>query len=345
MSTDKKTQIYFFLAVFLATLVLNISVFLPFITAIVLGLTLASVSHPLYKKLRGFLGGKKSIAALLTIVLIIFIILVPIGSLGVLVFKEASLVYAGVSQGIRFDFVEGLNEFVNENLRDISPKFNFDLTIYFEKILNFVVQNLGIIFSSVAGVIFSVFLALLAVYYLLKDGDKFKKDAMSLSPLADNYDEIVFNKLRGTVNSVVKGSLLVALIQGVLAGLGFLIFQVPSPALWGAIATFAALIPAVGTGLVIIPGVIYLFGAGNTLGAIGLLVWGILIVGTVDNFIRPQLIERGIKIHPFFILISVLGGIKTFGPIGFLLGPLLLSLMFSLIDIYREEFKQDLERR
>lgn len=343
MPTDKKTQIYFFLAVFFVVLILNISVFLPFITAIVLGLTLASISHPLYKKLRRALGERKSLAALLTIVLIIFIILIPIGSLGALVFKETSAVYTGISQGTYYDFIESLNKFVNKNLGGVSPKLNFNLTIYFEKILNFFVQNLGKIFSGIAGVIFSVFLALLAVYYLLKDGDKFKKGVMSLSPLADNYDEIIFNKLRGTANSVVKGSLLVALIQGVLTGLGFLIFQVPSPALWGAIATFAALIPAVGTGLVIIPGVIYLFSAGNTFGAIGLLAWGLLLVGTVDNFIRPQLIERGIKIHPFFILISVLGGIRAFGPIGFLLGPLLLSLMFALIDIYREEFNGKLQ--
>jgi len=143
------------------------------------------------------------------------------------------------------------------------------------------------------------------------------------------------------VNSVVKGSLIVGVVQGVLTGVGFALFGVPNPALWATIAAIASLIPTIGTGLVLIPGISYLFLVGASSNAIGLIIWGVFAVGLVDNFLGPKLIERGVKIHPFLILLSVLGGIGLFGPIGFLAGPLILSWLFALLDMYPALIKPD----
>jgi predicted PurR-regulated permease PerM len=142
------------------------------------------------------------------------------------------------------------------------------------------------------------------------------------------------------VYSIFAGSIIVALVQGILTGIGFTIFGVPNPALWGSIASVAALIPGVGTALVVVPGILYLFFTGSTGYAIGLLVWGILAVSLIDNFLGPILVNRGVKIHPFLILLSVLGGLIFFGPVGFLLGPIILAFLFALLDIYRSSVRK-----
>jgi len=178
------------------------------------------------------------------------------------------------------------------------------------------------------------FIFLVALYYLLKDGQKLKVAIIALSPLSDTDDETISQKLRGAINAVMKGSLLIAFIQGVLTSAGFAIFGVPNAILWGSVAVIAALIPGIGTALVLIPAILFLFITGEMFSGVGLIVWGVVAVGLVDNFLGPKLVGHGMQLHPLIILLSVFGGIGFFGPIGFLLGPLAISLLFVLIDIY-----------
>jgi predicted PurR-regulated permease PerM len=124
-----------------------------------------------------------------------------------------------------------------------------------------------------------------------------------------------------------------------------LIFDIPAPAVWGAVAAIAAFIPGIGTSLVIVPGIIYLLLTGNTAYAIGLAIWGAVAVGLIDNVLGPHLVNKGVHIHPFLILVSVLGGLSTFGPIGFILGPLVLALLFALLEVYRTSFTDISEGR
>ena len=177
-------------------------------------------------------------------------------------------------------------------------------------------------------------LTLFTLYYLLKDGAKFREKIMEFSPLKKSEDEKIFEKVKGTVTSIVRGSLVVGVIQGIMTGLGFLIFGVPNPALWGSVAIFAAIIPGVGTALVNIPAVLFLAISGSGTNAFLLLLWSMSAVGLIDNFLRPYLIGRDAKLHPFLVLLSVLGGIHVFGPVGFLVGPLFLSFLLALLEIY-----------
>ncbi|RJR12807.1 AI-2E family transporter, partial [Candidatus Parcubacteria bacterium] len=154
------------------------------------------------------------------------------------------------------------------------------------------------------------------------------------SPLKDGDDEIIATRLGSAVLATVKGNLLIGLIQGAMTGLGFLLFGVPNAALWGSVAAVMALVPGLGTAIVILPAAIFLFLTGDTTGAIGLLVWGIAAVGLIDNFLGPRLVGMGLKLHPLAVFLAVLGGLSLFGPIGFLLGPLTLSVCLALIDIY-----------
>jgi predicted PurR-regulated permease PerM len=129
----------------------------------------------------------------------------------------------------------------------------------------------------------------------------------------------------------------VALCQGIVAGIGFAIFGVPSPFFWGAVAGLFALVPGVGPALIWIPAVIYLYLTGNdgSIAWIGQIIWGVVAVGLIDNVVGPKMLNRGIQIHPLFILLAVIGGISMFGPEGFLFGPLVLSIFVAVIDVWK----------
>jgi predicted PurR-regulated permease PerM len=122
----------------------------------------------------------------------------------------------------------------------------------------------------------------------------------------------------------------------ILAGIGMWVFGIPNPTLWGSISAVASLVPGLGTALIFIPAVAYTYIAGNIPNAIGLLLWGTLIVGLVDNFLTPYLYSRSVDIHQLIMLFAVLGGLVVFGPIGFIFGPIVLAIFFSLIDIYQD---------
>jgi predicted PurR-regulated permease PerM len=164
-----------------------------------------------------------------------------------------------------------------------------------------------------------------------------------VSPFVDSDDEAILNKLHLAINSVFKGNLTIALIQAFMTALGFAIFGVPNFVLWGTLAGICALIPTVGTSLVLIPGIIYLVLNGMGIYALGLLIWSIGAVGLIDNLLGPRLIGKEIAVHPLLVLFSVLGGISFFGPIGFILGPLSASLFLALLEIYISSSKNNLK--
>ncbi|MGB9608869.1 MAG: AI-2E family transporter, partial [Minisyncoccia bacterium] len=174
------------------------------------------------------------------------------------------------------------------------------------------------------------------LFYLFKDISKFKNYILKILPLSSEITEKLINNIYLNSKSILFGFLIVALTQGILAGFGFYIFQVPNPIFWGFITIVAALIPVFGTSLTIIPALIYLILNNNAFQAVGLLIWGFLLVGTIDNFLRPYLIGKKSEINPVFILLSVLGGVSLFGAIGFFIGPLIFSIFISLIKIYEE---------
>ena len=177
----------------------------------------------------------------------------------------------------------------------------------------------GQIFSSISSLLLSLFIFFIALYYLLRDGKRVRQMLIELSPLNDREDEGVFDRLELAVNSVIKGNLVIALVQGVLTTIGFMLFGVPNAILWGTVAAVAALIPGIGTGLVFIPAVAFLFFTGANVPAFGLFIWGALGVGLIDNFLGPKLVGSGMKLHPLLVLLSVLGGLMYFGPAGIFL--------------------------
>lgn len=327
---------YFFFGLLLATLVFTFFIFKPFWIVLVLGTCFAIVLYPIYE---WFKNRKLPdwFSAFLTVFFFAIIICGPLFGIGVIVFNQSQDVYYSIvnSDGSKV-FLNSINNKVNDLL---PSEINFNANEKASSLISFISNNVAKIFSTTLSTILSFFLMLLTIFYLLKDGARWRKALVKLSPLADADDHKIISRLTQTINGVLKGYLLVALAQGTLMGIGLAIFGVPNPALWGVIAAIVSVIPTVGTTLVSLPAIIFLFLTGHLGGAIGLLIWSVGIVSLIDNILNPFLIGKKINIPPFLILFAVLGGVVLLGPIGLLMGPLVLSLLYTLVSIYRNEFK------
>lgn len=329
----KKLQLYFFLTLLAIIGILSFWIVTPYLDILVLAAAIAVVVQPMFVRFQRYLAGHDRISALLTIGVLAIIFLAPLVFFGYQILQESVSLYIRLS-----DNGDSYSRSVSSlagMIQGYFPGFELDISNYLSQVLNWVAKNVGAIFSGTIQTLFGLFLGIMALYYFLVDGRKFMDALVRLSPLADDYDQKIIDRLNGAVSSVIKGSLLVAVAQGIVSGLGFWIFGVPDPTLWGSCAAVAALIPGIGTSLVLVPAIAYLGLTGHTYAAIGLFIWGVTIVGLIDNILRPLMLGRDVRIHPFFVLISVFGGISFFGPLGFIFGPLVLSLLYGLLDIYR----------
>ncbi|HEY4482822.1 MAG TPA: AI-2E family transporter [Candidatus Paceibacterota bacterium] len=333
---------YFLLLLIALSVFLAFSILRPFLVVLALAVIFATVLDPVYKRLLSRLAGRAGLASLLTMLVLAVFVVTPLVILGVQILQEAQDLYITLSAGTGRDLITNLINTVANSLGAYLPgadAFSADLDQYIKQALSFMLSHLGGIFSGVASFVGSSVLFLIALYYLLRDGHRLRDEVVRVSPLSDRDDNTILSKLALAVNSVVRGRLLIALIQGVLCALGFLAVGVPNPFLWGSLAAVSAVIPGIGTALVLVPAVLYLFAVGQSIQGLGLLIWGLVVVGLIDNLLGPKLLGAGIKLHPLIILLSVLGGLAYFGPVGFLLGPLCMSLLFTLLDIYFSQVK------
>lgn len=306
---------------------------LPFLPALVLSAIIATACYPLYLRILRALRNREGIAAFITTILVFLLIIVPVGFVGYLIFLEATSFYAAVSAGRSISIAPTLS-FAQDLISRFFPSADIDVTAYAKAGAGWIASSMGAVFTSVASLTIMLLIAFIGLYYLFKDGERLMKVLIRISPLPDKQDAKIIDRLARSVRSVLAGSLAVGLIQGTLTAIGFAIFGVPQAILWGMVAAIAALIPAVGTSLVFIPTVAFLVIAGEYGSAAGIAAWGVVIVGLVDNFIGPYLVARGATLHAFLVLVSALGGLTVFGPVGFVLGPVIMSFMVALLEVY-----------
>jgi predicted PurR-regulated permease PerM len=327
---------HFFFGLLLATFIFTFLIFRPFLPLIVISACFAVILYPIYNFFlkRKF---KDWLSALMTVLFFILIICGPLLGIGILVFDQSQDVYQSINQN------GGIGSYFYNIENTIQKYFPTNIDINIEnklgELISFTSSNIANIFTSTITTLFSFFLTIISLFFFLKDGKSWRKALVALSPLRDEDDDKILNKLSLAINGIIKGYLLIAIIQGVLMGFGLHFFGVPNAALWGVIAGIGSLIPTVGTALVSIPAVIFLFATGNTFGGVGMSIWAFMIVGWVDNLLNPIIISSKIEIPQILVLFSILGGLLLLGPLGFLIGPLAVSLLYSLISIYNEEFK------
>ncbi len=340
MQNVSKARNIFFITLLVIFGLLSFSVLSKFLIVLALAYVCALLVLPIYNRLVVWFAKKRllkssssALASAVTLILLIVLIITPFSLIMGKIFADAQGFYAKVTEGGPGALSTRLESYIQPYFPDAKVKLNEVA----QGISGFVVSNIGSFFSSTFDIVLKLFLFLIALFYFLKDKNQFEALYKRITPLNDKDDDRIFASVKTAVRSILIGSLVVALCQGVVTGIGFAIFGVPNPFFWGAVAGMFALVPGVGPALIWVPGVIYLYVTGDTgsVAWIGQLVWGIVAVGLIDNILGPKVMNKGIAIHPLFILLSVIGGIALFGPEGFLFGPLVLSVFVAITEAWK----------
>ena len=306
----------------------------PFVSALALAGIIVVICYPLYERILPRMPRQSTnLAAFLTTLIVLFLIVLPLAILSSLLAREAVSFLQMLESGEQLMVERSLESF-EVFVQRFVPDFELNLNTQIDQAATFVTGNLRAIFTGTLSTILLFVISLIGSFYFFRDGKELMQLAVKASPLPDEEDRYIFTRLTRAVRAVVTGTLSIALIQGLLAAVGFTIFGIDRAVLLGSLTAVVALIPGIGTPFVTIPAVAYLFVTGELVSAIGLAVWAMVVVGLVDNFLGPYLIGRGNNMHPFIILIAVLGGLSFFGPIGFIVGPVIVTLFMSLLELY-----------
>jgi predicted PurR-regulated permease PerM len=196
-------------------------------------------------------------------------------------------------------------------------------------------RTLGFV-GGVVGVVIEIFFVIFTMYYLFRDGNRIVAALPDVFPLERSQSEKILARTREVISASLYGVLVIASIQGFLGGLAFWALGLPSPIVWGVVMTLLSMIPMAGAFIVWVPAALFLVATGHLTKAIILAAWGALVIGTVDNFLRPKLVGEKTKLHELFIFFSVIGGLKVFGVLGIVLGPVVLAVTLALLDVFRQ---------
>ena len=340
---SKSTVKWFFIILAVAVIYLYAKMIAPFALALVTAGIFAVILAPAVRFVEARVK-YRWLAVLIVVFLLVLLVLTPLFFVGVMIAEQASqIVQTSFSPGGFFTtfhladstIFQSMPEFVQEQLLTI------DITNLGKRLAQWVVANLGDVASRSAAFIFNGFIFLLSLISFLIHQEKIRTLLLELSPLKDKLDVSILTRMVSTVRAVVLGALIIALVQSTLAAIGLTIFNVPGALLLGALVIVASQIPTVGVGLVMIPAIVYLVLTGQYANAVGLTIWATFVVGLVDNFLSPIILGARTKMPELLILISVLGGLQLFGPIGFIVGPTVLAAVMVLVDLYKHGILED----
>ena len=342
----------FFFALLLAILYGAFLILSPFLKAITWAAILAVLFYPAYAWLLKLLRGRATAAAFTIILVITLLVVLPGLQVARFLTEEAVDLVKSVASLVNDQDGKAWQEtpWVQELLRwwnTLGMQLaSFDLNLDWKKLLLQAVQfSSGVVVSQVTGVAQNIFLLfsnfvimLFTLFFFLRDGADFCYRLRRLLPMDHKHQERLFRNIIDSMSAVVHGSLVVAMIQGFLAGLAYWILGVPYPVLWGVATAFAALLPFGGTTIISIPASIYLFLDGQTVRGFLLLGWCLGVVVMIDNVLKPILIGTRLRLPMLVLFFSILGGLAVFGGLGVILGPVLFALLAALLDLYLEEY-------
>jgi len=317
---------------FIILAALSLYMLLPFLTSIIAAAIVVYIFYPLFKRLEKHTKSK-GLSAFIMMIIIFLIVIIPIFFVINALFVEAASFYQNVKGIDLTPISELISGIVNEKV---------NLNVYMEDtigtLVSFIIRSVSDFFFSLPQKLLILFVTVFVMYYFFKDGDKLNKTFGRLFPMRKDHKNELLAEFTKVIYAIIYGVLITAVIQGLLGTLGLIIFDVSSPILWGSIMVITAMIPIFGTWVIWIPAALYKIFSGDYFNGFGLLIYGILVVSTIDNVIKPKLISEKAKIHPILIILGVFGGLKAFGIIGIMLGPLILGV-FSLI--YNFYFKNE----
>lgn len=324
----------------------------PFMTAILIGAILVILTFPLYRRVRDRFKGRTALSAVVMLLGITFLLFVPALILSILLVQQANVVIDRLSSVDAQQMIKRLD--VSEHLefiKRVAPNFDPStispdrlLLPAIQKIPGWVARNGGALLGGLAGLVIGFFLVLLSAYFFYVHGEGIVDELTELSPLPNRYDREFTKKFRDVIDATFRGQLLTALAQGVATGAGLAIAQVPGAAFWGAVAAILALLPMVGAAVVWIPAAIFLY-ISASMGdrpywhAVFLTIWGVGPISLIDNVVRPWAMQGKAQLPAIPLLFSVLGGLQAFGFVGLVIGPLVFSLLMTILDIYKRTFR------
>jgi predicted PurR-regulated permease PerM len=313
---------------------------LPFINVLAWAAVLVVVFYPVHCRLVERTK-RPATSALISCLLVIFVILLPLALVTLALVRE----FSGAAQSLQ----NNISAFLDPNSPIAGRIFGWlgnyvdieqlrnpqSIQEHLQQAFGAVAQRtLGLV-GGALGAVVQVFFIIFTMYYLFRDGAKIVNILPGVLPLERRQSAEIISLTREVISASVNGVLVIAAIQGALGGLAFFALGIPSPLVWGVVMTFLSLIPVAGAFIVWIPAAIFLALTGHWVKAALLVTWGALVIGSVDNFLRPKLVGEKTKLHELFIFFSVLGGLDVFGILGLVLGPVVLAITLALIDVMR----------
>ena len=342
---DKILSKYFLILLVVMASIACLFLFRPFLIEIIISAVLVSVFYSPYLRLSSFLRGRRGIAALLMCLFLLIVIILPISGLIIFTGKKAIVAYSETVSFIESSSKNLKDSFLNNysfiDLEDESVK---DVVLGITKILSdWLAKGATILIKETTGFFVSLFLILLTMFFFFIDGQKMLDKLKLWSPLPSKYDVEIFKKFREVSYTAMISVFVASGVQGLIAVVGFLIVGIPAfyP---GLLIAFLALIPYVGAMFVYVPIGIYLILVGEIGKGVFVLIWGSFVVGNADNVIRAYLLKGRSRINPIFVIFSLIGGMTLFGFWGLVLGPLILSLVATILHIYELEYSNNLEK-
>lgn len=314
----------------------------PFITVLEWAAVLVIVFYPVHKRLAQKIK-RRGLSALLSSVLVIIILVLPLTFLMIALANELAGTAGNLSnlvaqlmrseKGVTGTLAKWIHDHVAVDGAK-SQEFMIDqLKTLGTTLLG---QSVGIVGNMVGGIA-RAFFVIVTMYYLFRDGDKIARALPGALPLSISQSEAILARVSEVVSASVYGVVAIAMLQGLLGGLAFWALGIPSPLLWGTVLAFVCMIPIAGSFFVWLPASIYLMLGGHWTKGLMLILWGALVISTVDNFLRPKLIKNQTKLHELFVFFSVLGGMSVFGLLGIVLGPVVLAITLGLLDTFKQD--------
>ncbi|MEI7719493.1 MAG: AI-2E family transporter [archaeon] len=326
---NKAVVLLLIIGIFIAA----IYVLKPLIMAIFLGVFVAYIVHPLYNPVKKYVRGE-NFSTLVFCFLLVLLLAVPLFFLLPLFFKEIFNAYMYVQKiDLSTTIVSLLGTlFSPEITRAIAVQVNLFVATFF----NFSITSFSNTFSDLPNLLLKFTVFLFTFYFATKDSEKIREYLSDLSPLSKSTEDKFSQEFRNITNAVIFGQILVGVIQGLCLGAGMWLLGVPKTGFLTLVAIITSIIPMVGAWLVWIPVSLYLFAAGNTLSGTILLLYGLLFVSTIDNILRPYFISKRSNVGTFVAILGIVGGLYSFGVIGLILGPLILSYVLIIVEFYRQ---------
>ncbi len=315
-------------------LVLSFFIIKPLVLSIIFGILLAFIFSPVQNFINKYIKNKNVSAFLITFIFIATIT-IPIAFFLPVILKQVFTVYNSVKEMDLFSpLIKIFPSLAESDL--VSSEINSVITAMASKTLSSFTGYLSDTLINLPILSLQVLVVFFVMFYVLRDGEYFSDYVRSLLPFSKDVEKRFFEQTNAITKSILYGQVIIGILQGIVAGIGYFAFGVPNALLLTLVTIGTAILPMIGPFIIWVPVFIYLLAAGNFVPAIGVLIFGSL-ASLIDNFIRPIFISRMTKLHSSIILIGMIGGLFIFGILGFLLGPLILAYLLIVLEIYRKK--------